>query len=359
MKLLLILLFGATLLFSSTEFEQAYKAYKLGNYKSSLETFKTLANEKDDYDAAYILGYMYEHGEGCEIDLQESQKWYKLSSNGYYWQIKKDPTRDVAKKHRLFYNTISKPENQETQNTIQQYTQSLYNIKAHEANYFLPMSYRYGDSYVAPEGKKSQQVEMEFQVSIKFDFAANVFNLNEIYTVAYTQKSYWQFYTSSAYFRESNYNPELFVTIPMSQTDETSFIKAFRFSFAHQSNGRGNEEERAWDYIAATMYTQYKSLFTELKLWLPIGSLKYNEDLMDYMGYGHLKFILPYQKHLVDLTLRSNFSGEHAAELNYTYPAFGRDDLFFYVKGFSGYGESLIDYDNSVNKIGFGFSISR
>ena len=122
----------------------------------------------------------------------------------------------------------------------------------------------------------------------------------------------------------------------------------------------GGEEERSWNYLSATAYFQYKLLFTELKLWhrLP-DATDYNPDLIDFMGHGHIRFILPYKKHIAKLLLRSNFSGEHAVELNYSYPVFGRDDLFLYLKGFSGYGESLIDYDKHVNKIGIGFSISR
>jgi len=77
------------------------------------------------------------------------------------------------------------------------------------------------------------------------------------------------------------------------------------------------------------------------------------------MGHGHLKFILPYKKHLAKLLLRSNFHGKSAVEFSYSYPFFGSKDLFFYLKTFNGYGESLIDYDNKIDKVGFGFSISR
>jgi phospholipase A1 len=77
------------------------------------------------------------------------------------------------------------------------------------------------------------------------------------------------------------------------------------------------------------------------------------------MGHGHLRFILPYKQHMAQIILKSNFKGKSSMEVNYSYPAFGRDDLFFYLKSFNGYGESLIDYDHNIEKIGVGFSISR
>ncbi len=362
--LLLISLFVSTLL-ASTAYEEAYRAYKANEFEKSLKMFSRLVEEENDYDAAYILGYMYEHGEGCEIDIKKSQEYYKLSSHGYYFQIKADPTRDTNKEQKKLYKIIEHTDDKETQATIKQYVQSLYNIKAHNANYFLPISARvdngeYADTGSGDTAHSAKQVETEFQVSIKYDISANLFGLNEIYTVAYTQKSFWQLYEESAYFRESNYNPEAFVTFPISEVDNLDFLKALRVGFAHQSNGRGGIEERSWNYFYATTYFQYKYLFTELKLWSSWDSaLEYNPNLLDYLGYGHIKFSLPYKKHIVQLKLRSAFNGHYAAELNYTYPLLGRDDLFLYVKGFSGFGESLIDYDKHVDKIGFGFSISR
>jgi len=87
--------------------------------------------------------------------------------------------------------------------------------------------------------------------------------------------------------------------------------------------------------------------------------IDYNPELIDYMGHGHLRFILPYKKSMTELTLRSNFSAKNMVELSYSYPALWSEDIFLYIKAFSGYGESLIDYDNSINKIGLGFSITR
>ncbi len=257
----------------------------------------------------------------------------------------------------VLYGNLEKVDT-ETQKTIQQYLESAYNVSAHKANYFLPASYRMEDNFENPQADVPDpiQTEIEFQISLKYEFGSNFFGLNESYAVAYSQRSFWQFYVPSAYFRESNYNPEFFITTPI----PTKVMKGVRVGFAHMSNGRGGENERSWNYFYSNLYFQYKYLFIDLKLWASTHAsrAKYNDDLLDYLGYGHLKFTVPIKKHLIDTTFRYAKKG-YAAELNYTYPLTSAEDLYVYVKGFSGYGESLIDYNNKVNKIGIGFSISR
>jgi len=245
----------------------------------------------------------------------------------------------------------------ETQATLKQMVDSLYNIQAYKTNYFLPLDYKYTGTYQDTNGHKAENLETQFQFSIKYDMGANIFGLDEIYTIAYTQKSFWQLYVDSAYFRETNYNPEFFVTFPTALKGDEYNLKAIKIAIAHQSNGRGSTDERSWNYISSSFVFQYHYLFTELKLWTSWKSAleKYNPDLLDYLGYGSVKFILPYKKNLVSFKI--NTKGSMKAD--YSYPLTKREDLFLYIKAFSGYGESLINYDNYINKIGIGFSISR
>ena len=211
MKVLVGLLLSVALILSSTEFEKTYLVYKSGDFESSFKRFKSLAEDENDLDAAYILAYMYEYGEGCDTD----------------------------KEKRKLYESLEKQDDIDTDKTIRRYAQSLYNIKAHHPTYFLPISYRHDGKYASTNGHNAKDLETEFQVSIKYDFSANIFDLNEVYTVAYTQLSFWQLYEESAYFRETNYNPEFFITFPIAEIYNTNFLKVLRLSFAHQSNGRG------------------------------------------------------------------------------------------------------------------------
>lgn len=348
-----------TILFASTKFDDAYAIYKDGEFEKSLAMFDDLAKD-GDYDAAYILAFMYEHGEGCEVNKELSASWYKISSKGYYNQVKRDLRRDGDKEMRKLYESVQKSDDIETRYTTRQYAESLYNIKAYKANYFLPVSYRHNGTYADTNGHEAKNIETEFQVSIKFDFSSNLLGLNEIYSAAYTQVAFWQLYLESAYFRETNYNPELYVTFPISLAGDGKFIKAVKLAYEHESNGRGGDDERSWNILTSSLYFQYKDIFAELKLWHRLSDKNdYNPDLIDYMGHGHIQFMLPYKKNLLKVLLRHSFSNYSAFKLDYSYPIFGRKDLFLYMKAFSGYGESLIDYNNHVNKIGVGLSISR
>jgi phospholipase A1 len=358
-KFFLFFLLTVIALQASTKFQEATELYNKHEYATAFQLFKKLAIKESDADAAYMLAYMYEHGEGTPKDAEKSKKWYKTSSQAYHHQDRLKPNTEIDKETEKLYKGINKSLDKETLNTIKQYVESMYSIKAHNANYFLPISYRGSGEYPTTNGHTAQTIETEFQFSVKYDFYANLFNLSEVYSFGYTQRSFWQLYEESAFFRETNYNPEVFITVPVGHMKHFDYFKALRLSFEHKSNGRGGEEERSWNYAVGTFYFQTWFFFTELQLWHNVGNLKYNKDLMDYMGYGEIEFIVPYKKSLFKLMSRNSFSSKRATELSYSYPLSRSKDIFLYLKGFSGYGESLIDYNHKLNKIGIGFSISR
>jgi phospholipase A1/A2 len=262
--------------------------------------------------------------------------------------------------NRYLYKNLNNVDNNETSDTIKQMILSTYNIGAFRANYFLPVSYGMGRNYTDGDIHEPKKTEIEFQLSLRYDFATNLLGLHGVYSAAYTQHSFWQAYAKSAYFRESNYNPELFVTFPMFWHKHNNTIKAFRIELAHQSNGRGGEYERSWNYVSGSVFLQYHNLFTQVKTWVRLKDTReYNPDLLDYLGYGDINFTLPYNKNLLELMVRSNFHSHGAIRLSYSYPLAYTNGLFLYIKGFSGYGESLIDYNHYVNSVAIGFSLSR
>ena len=79
-----------------------------------------------------------------------------------------------------------------------------------------------------------------------------------------------------------------------------------------------------------------------------------NPDINKYMGYGDLKVQYRFNdKQNVYSVLRYNpKSGRGAVEAAYTFPIKGK--LKGVVRGFHGYGESLIDYNHKQNGIGVG-----
>lgn len=88
-----------------------------------------------------------------------------------------------------------------------------------------------------------------------------------------------------------------------------------------------------------------------------------NPDIQNYLGYGDIKLKYLYGEHEIGSLFRYNFGSggknRGAIDAHWSYPFLNSANTFWYVKVFSGYGESLIDYDRSVTKALFGFSFSR
>jgi phospholipase A1 len=362
MKLFVIFLLLVGLTHASNDFESAYSLYKEAKYKKALEAFESLVKESNDLNSASILAKMYEEGKGCEVDIEKSLDYYKLALSKYSKVFKENSREHINKKQSKNFDFLKKVEDFETHQTIRQKALSLYNIKAYKDNYFLPISYREKGVYALTKIYQADRAEVEFQLSLRYDFQVDSIGmgLGEFYSIGFSQHSFWQSYTESAYFRETNYNPEFFMTLPLHSLYQNEYLKSIKLSLSHQSNGRGGIDERSWNYFSGSFFFQYKLLFMEFAAWHRFPDAQdYNPQLLEYLGYGHLKFSIPYKRHLVEVLLRNSFSTRRATAINYSYPAFGKKDFFLYVKFFNGYGESLIDYDQNLNKIGVGFSISR
>jgi phospholipase A1 len=84
-----------------------------------------------------------------------------------------------------------------------------------------------------------------------------------------------------------------------------------------------------------------------------------NPDMTRYMGDGDVVAAYKYNKQVLSLTLRnqaeSGFS-RGAEMLTYSFPLTGH--LEGYIQIFSGYGQSLIEYNHYTNGIGIGVSLS-
>ncbi|HHH72700.1 MAG TPA: hypothetical protein ENL04_02625 [Sulfuricurvum sp.] len=266
---------------------------------------------------------------------------------------------------------------------LQKHLERKFGFQAYKANFFLPVciadraypTYDPADSY--------RQIEAEFQYSFNIDLFSDLLTLNELYGVAMTSFGFWQMYSTSSPFREVNYNPEIYILFPL--VNDAVGLKTLKLTYSHVSNGQGDidradintsnclecgdywrrSRSRAWNYISSVFEFQYDSFLVDLTLWTTIDVRMFNikddnPDIVDYYGWGELGAIYFYGAHQFEIKGRLNpMTGYGAVRAGWSYPFFGRESIYWYVKGFSGYGESLIDYDRYVNKIGFGFSFFR
>lgn len=292
--------------------------------------------------------------------------------------------KDIYEKRRaeIFADLDPITGDPDAQRSLKDHSELLFGFNAYKSNFIMPVkvSNHAYPSYVPSD--RYETTEAEFQFSISYDLFSDLLGLGGIYGGAVTEHAFWQVYATSAPFREMVFNPELYALFPFRADLGIAAVKTFKVTFSHMSNGQGNIEKldvnkseypefdpywlknrsRAWNYVSGVLRLQSGALLTDVTLWLRTdsGGADDNPDIIDYLGFGQLDFHYYYRKHLFDLMTRYNpLTKRGAVQAGWSFPVYGRDSVYWYIKGFSGYGESLIDYDRHVNSIAFGFSFFR
>lgn len=261
-------------------------------------------------------------------------------------------------------------------------------LRPYRLNYFLPIAYNSSpneDASLDLDPKaKAQYNEAKFQISFKVKAFEDVLGdtLKDVFArdtgitgmdiwLAYTQLSFWQLYNSafSAPFRDTNYEPELLINF-RTNYDLFGFKgRFFNVGFNHQSNGRSRPLSRSWNRIVGNVGMERGHFGLQLRTWYRLPDDENNDDnpdLIRYMGYGELCGTLYWEKHRFAVMLRNNFRRENfgAVQVDWSIPLslinkiFG-DSFSFFIQYFNGYGESLLDYNKSVNRISAGFMVAE
>lgn len=396
---LIILLFSLLVANDMSDYNSGLDYYKTKQYKKAYPIILQEA-QKGNKEAQYLLASFYENGYGVQKDLQKSIHWFKKASSTYSYILNNENnTTTLTTKDEM----IEQNENTEEQAGLQFIFSKLdlsspnvkdevgkivnknFGILPYHSNYILPISYnknsykkRYSTTAVSTEQYDSN-TEAEFQLSLQKNLSYNLFGLNEYISLGYTQHVWWQLYTDSAPFRETNYTPEVFVMIPTSyDIDKLNNLKAIQFGYRHQSNGQDGYKSRSWDRLFLATYWQWDNLFLKLEGWYRISEERKgiefyngtninakgddNPDILDYYGYGDIDIKYLYGKHQFGLMFRNNLKSSEnkgAVQFDWSVPVSNSKNTYWYIKVFNGYGESLIDYDKSNTKISFGFSFFR
>ena len=249
-----------------------------------------------------------------------------------------------------------------------------FTIMAHRPNYLLFAAYN-EKGYSAqefndanPNGSSDislDYTEAQFQISLKAPLGINLFNKNIDVFGGYTVRSFWQAYNSeeSSAFRETNHEPEIwFQTYPNWKLFgfKNSVVQ---FGLNHQSNGRNGPVSRSWNRVFAQFVFEKDNFVIGFKPWYRLpedAEDDENPDITDFLGHFEIGAAYKRNNHVFSFMSRNNLESgfdKGAVEAGWSFPLGKWPYLKGYVQYFHGYGESLIDYDQKVNRIGLGIML--
>jgi phospholipase A1 len=186
--------------------------------------------------------------------------------------------------------------------------------------------------------------------------------------LGYTQQSNWQALNAprSRPFRESDYQPEaMFVVQPSLALAGGFRWELLDLGLVHQSNGLSDPGSRSWNRIYAQFGFEHPDIIggrfaVLVRPWLRLhepAAKDDNPDITDYLGHGDVMLLWRRDRQMLALTGRLNAStGRGALQLEWSAPAVG--PFRYYLQAFTGYGESLIDYNFRQTVFGAGFSLN-
>ena len=248
-----------------------------------------------------------------------------------------------------------------------------FTLMAHKPNYFLfgvwnaegwnPDLFR--EQFDEPD-YENDDIEAQFQISLKVPLAIGLFNDHMDIYGAYTNRSFWQVYNGdwSRPFRETNHEPELWAQFKNDWTFGGITNSVNSVGIVHQSNGRGGVLSRSWNRVYGNFVFQRGRWAFGIKPWVWLKEDREdsdNPDITEYLGHGEMRLAYARHDHVFSMMSRNNLESgfdRGALELAWSFPVFGYPYLKGYVQYFYGYGESLVDYNQRVNRIGVGISLT-
>lgn len=227
------------------------------------------------------------------------------------------------------------------------------------------------------DGVQFRKYENRLQLSVRTKIAQGLLTgghptLRDSLWAGYTQQSYWQTYTPelSRPFRATDHEPEILYIYPTTASLPLGW--KWRYSglgLVHQSNGQSDPVSRSWNrYYLMTGFELGNKMTLQARVWKRINEGRNsdnNPNISDYIGRS--EFIASYnldKDNTVAATVRASFgrSDRGSARLEWM-RAIGNvgegntSNLRFHTAVFSGYGDSLIDYNRKRNVLSVGISL--
>ena len=230
----------------------------------------------------------------------------------------------------------------------------------------------------ATDSRDYQHGEVRLQLSVRTKIAQGLLTQGDPVRkdslwFGYTQQSYWQLFNKdlSRPFRSTDHEPEVVYIYPSDFKLPLGWRMRYTgAALTHQSNGQSLPMSRSWDRVSLLAGLEKDDRFVlTAKLWRRVkeqANVDDNPEIENYIGRGELAAAWNIDRdNTVSATLRHNLrsSGNGSLRLEWL-STLGTSSnstigsgLRFHTQLFSGYGDSLIDFNRRRTVLKVGLSL--
>ena len=202
---------------------------------------------------------------------------------------------------------------------------------------------------------------VKFQVSISQKLTRTTLPFGTYLYLFYTQKVFWNILEDSMPMTDLNFNPGIGLTKPLFSHDR--YIGNVCLILEHERNGRDSIWSRSWERLslAANIFID-NNLMVHGKVWIPIVDGKHNRDILHYSGMYQVgtQFISNDRRFTgsVILTKRAGWKFfDYNTIIEFGYRFSKRDNQYFFLQYYNGYGEGMLDYNRFHSMLRVGICI--
>lgn len=190
---------------------------------------------------------------------------------------------------------------------------------------------------------------------------------------AYSQQSYWQLFNAdlSRPFRATDHEPELIYIFPIASALPSGWrLRYGGIGVNHQSNGQSLPLSRSWNRIIGRAGLEFGNQISITgALWQRIpedSASDDNPDIVDRVGRAEVSAVWNVDPHnSLALTVRHSLQSSDSGSLRFAWfkkigsatENANRSSLRLHTELFTGYGDSLMDYNRQRTVLSLGLTL--
>lgn len=247
----------------------------------------------------------------------------------------------------------------------EKYVKERYNADSVRAELDkMPYFTLFKDNYFLggiPLGKKptGSNSDVKFQLSISQRLTKSKLPFDSYLFIQYTQKAFWNVFQESLPMRDLNFNPG--IGLGHLIIHKNQYIGKGYLMLEHESNGKDSTASRSWNkvtfFVALVLNKNWEAQF---KTWVPIIDSDNNRDILKYNGIFQLGINYRTNNRRLQcgaiITQRKAWFGFNT-QLELSYKFNKRENQYFFIQYYNGYGENLLEYNQYKNMLRIGFVI--